>query len=222
MVLRSNSRRSRVKSQQKTRALPKILIFGENLHDSRSIEHLLLAANNKLERRVKALPRPVSLTRDAGTPAVRDWVKELRRTVLAFEGAGNDVAAVLIHRDADGPDKNGRQEILLAEQIRSISKTWPVVPVQSIEAWWFLFPDAVEAVCPVAWRRKLPRRVRNVEGIDGPKYELQRVTSRGGSRSYQEADSIDIAASIRKLGAATMLGHSASFVRFGSLARSIK
>jgi hypothetical protein len=206
-------------SQSRRNRSATVLLFGENLHESRSIEHLLIAVNPGLERRVKAVPRPVSLTRGAGRESVRDWVGELRRTVRGFTGAGATVQAVLVHRDADGPDPDGVEEAKLAAQIVGVP-AHPVVPVQMTEAWWFLFPEAVESVRPTAWRGKMPRHARNVETIINPKAELARVTGRGNKHPYTEADSIGIAQAVRDKGIVPV-GTSASFERFRQLAKSI-
>lgn len=83
-----------------------------------------------------------------------------------------------------------------------------------------MFPDAVEAVRPRAWRGALPRRRRNVELLDDPKGELQRATGRRGSQPYAEADSVAVAEGIRRSPAART-GTSASYDRFVALAQRI-
>jgi len=196
-----------------------VLVFAEDLHDSRSIAHLLVAANAALDRRVVAVPRPTSLTRSAGPAKVRDWVDELRRTVRGYQAAGTPVAAVLVHRDADGPDPDGIEEEKLGAQIAPVGAL-PVVPVQMTEAWWFLFPDAVESIRPQTWRGKLPRRARDVETISDPKAELTRITGRGTRHACTEADSIAIAEAIRSMQPA-QVGVSSSYDRFIALARRI-
>ncbi len=173
-----------------------VLVFGESVNDSQSILHLLIAANASLAGRVRSLRRPVSLTREAKPDAIRDWVGELRRAVHAFEAVNGRVAAVVVHRDADGHDPCGAVAADLAQQLITLNGH-PVVPVQSIEAWWFLFPDAVEAVRPRAWKGKLPRRPRNVELIDQPKKALQQATQDRRVLEYAESDSPIIAAYIR-------------------------
>lgn len=130
------------------------------------------------------------------------------------------MSAVVVHRDADGPDSTGARHKQLAEQIRPIDGL-PVVPVQTIEAWWFLFPDAVEAVRPSAWRGRMPLTGRDVERIDEPKNELCRVTRTRRAPEYSEADSPAIAAHIRRLGLPPMV-ECASYVRFAVLARTIR
>jgi hypothetical protein len=195
------------------------LIFAESLNDSKSIASLLVAANERLSRRVIPVPRPVSLTRTAGPDAVRDWVGELRRTVTAYKAAGTRIGAVLVHRDADRFDPLGEVEQSLGKDLQLVPGN-PVVPVRMIEAWWFLFPDAVEAVRPRAWRGKLPRRARDVERIERPKAELERLTGRSGGPAYAEADSISIAENVLKL-SLVKIGSCASYDRFVTLAEKI-
>ncbi|MFV0459397.1 MAG: hypothetical protein ACK5MT_11590 [Actinomycetales bacterium] len=197
-----------------------VLILGESLNDSRSILHLLIHANPALEGRVKPVPKPISLTRSASQSKVRDWVKEIDDVVRGYRAAGRLVTAVLVHRDADRHDPQGTEENRLNDQLRTIQAR-AVVPVRMIESWWFLFPDAVEAVRPKAWRSVMPRSARDVEAIPDPKRELIRITRKRGRHSYSEADSTAIAESIRRNNTA-MLGNSMSYNRFRELARSIK
>lgn len=169
-----------------------VLVFGESINDSTSIAHLLVAANPNLSGRVHARPKPVSLTREAKLPAVRSWVADLRRAVRATEATGDRVAAVVVHRDADGPDPSGAVAAGLTQQLAELDGK-AVVPVQTVEAWWFLFPDAVEAVRPRAWKGKLPRKKGDVELIDRPKEALQRATRSKNGLEYAESDSPVIA-----------------------------
>lgn len=169
-----------------------VLVFGESINDSKSVEHLLVAANPHLAGRVRARPTPTSLTRHARLPAVRNWIGELRNVVRATQATGVPVAAVVVHRDADGPDLRGQVAADLTQQLAELDGK-AVVPVQAIEAWWFLFPDAVEAIRPGTWKGKLPRRGRDVETIDRPKDALQRATRTKNGLEYAESDSPVIA-----------------------------
>lgn len=197
-----------------------MLIFAESRNDSESLRELLVAANPRLECRVRPRPRPTSLTREASLPAIRGWADALRRSVKAHTVAQGPVAAVLVHRDADGPDPDGRVAEELGRQLSDISGH-PVVPVQAIEAWWFLFPDAVEAVRPLAWRDCQPRKDRDVERIDTPKDVLQRLTRSKRGPSYAEADSLAIARAIR-VSSPQRYGHSVSYDAFVALGRSLR
>jgi hypothetical protein len=196
-----------------------VLVFGESVNDSQSILHLLIGANALLAGRIRSVRRPVSLTRDAKPNAVRDWVNELRRTVHAFEANNGRIAAVIVHRDADGHDPDGAVAADLARQLTTLDGH-PVVPVQAIEAWWFLFPDAVEAVRPRTWKGKLPRQPRNVELIDRPKKALQQATRDGRAPEYAESDSPMIAAYIREK-SLIPLCQCKSYDRMVTLARTI-
>ena len=196
-----------------------VLVFGESVNDSKSIMHLLIAANASLSHRVHARPRPMSLTREAKPDAVRSWADELQLAVRAFKAANGRVAAVVIHRDADGSDPDGNVAIALAQQLASIDGQ-PVVPVQAIEAWWFLFPEAVEAVRLRAWKDKLSRVGRDVELINQPKKALQQTTSSKRIPGYSESDSPTIAAYIREK-ALSPLCPCRSYNRMVTLAKSI-
>ena len=189
-----------------------VLVFGENRNDAQSVKELLLAANSELDpRRVKALPRPMSLTKGAKQPAVRRWVDELAAVIRAHR-AGGPIAAVVVHRDADEHDPHGMRHAELG---------LPVVPVQMIEAWWLLFPDAVEAVRPSAWGGRLPRKRRDVEVIVDPKAELCRLTRSRRAPEYSEADSPVVALHIRRRSEPPMCA-CPSYERLVVTARSIR
>ncbi|MGH3941112.1 MAG: hypothetical protein ACRDTG_21225 [Pseudonocardiaceae bacterium] len=107
----------------------------------------------------------------------------------------------------------------LARQLTTIGGL-PVVPVQALEAWWFLFPDAVEAVRPRAWKGKLPRQPRDVELIEAPKRALQQATKDRRTPEYTESDSPTIAAYIREK-SLVPLSPCKSYDRMVTLATSI-
>lgn len=197
-----------------------VLVFGENLNDSESIRHLVEKAAPRLSGRVRARPRPVSLTRSAGVTVVRNWVNELSSVIASVEAAGQPVLAVIVHRDADRIDPNGEEESALAQQLAHLRVAFPTVPVVCTEAWWFQYPDSVESVKPIAWRNALPRSNRNVEAITDPKSELRRLTRRGGASEYSEADSPRIAEHIRTQ-SPTRYGTSSSLDRLFATATAI-
>lgn len=181
-------------SPRHTRRRSVVLVFGESINDAQSIATLIQGLRPDLVGRVKPVPRPTSLTRQAGQLAVRNWEAELRSVVTAMAAAGQPVAAVVVHRDADRPDPAGAVEAGLRQQLRGIADE-VAVPVETMEAWWLLFPEATETVRPRAWRGRLPRQARDVERISHPKAELQRKTRPSGHQ-YAEADSPTIAAAI--------------------------
>jgi hypothetical protein len=202
-----------------------VLIFGEGTgargsNDARALVHLLKLANPDLRDRydIKAMKRPVSLTRTAKRDAVRSWLSDVESVAKA---ALTDVAAIIIHRDSDGPDPQGRQYAVLAKDLTeqlSAFPAVPAVPVQMIEAWWFLFPDAVRAVAPGAWRDlKLP--TGDVETVSDPKRHLVRLTDKT-PRTYRESDSEEIAKEILAQGRKPVRT-SKSWTRFVDDARRI-
>jgi hypothetical protein len=193
-----------------------VLVFGESRNDSDSIAELVIAANPSLRGRVRPLPRPTSLTRTAGALAVRRWVDDIATAIRGHQAVQGPVTAVLVHRDADGPDPGETVAAALQCQLASLGGH-PVVPVQAMEAWWFLFPDAVEAVRPGVWRNCMPRRRRDVETIDQPKHELIRRTGARKGAPYAEADSPAIARKVREQ-AQEPLGTSVSYRRLTELA----
>lgn len=197
---------------------PVVLVFGESINDSTSIACLLVAANPALAGRVRARPWPTSL-REAKHPAVRSWVADLGRAVRATEATGDRAAGIVVHRDADGPDRTGSVAADLTRQLAALGGK-AAVPVQAIEAWWFLFPDAVEAVRPRAWRRRLPRRKQDVELIERPKEALQRATRTRNGPEYAESDSPVIAEYIRRH-SLQPLHHCASYSRLVTTAGEV-
>ncbi len=167
------------------------------MNDARAMAELIVAANPVLEGRVQPKPKPVSLTRTAGVRAQRQWVADIRKAVAGFEAAQGPVAAVVVHRDADGHDPDGKVEVALAETLSALDNAFPAVPVHMTEAWWFLFPEAVESVRPRTWRGVVPRRAGDVEQIVDPKHRLKLLTRKAGAE-YAESDSPTIAKSIRE------------------------
>jgi hypothetical protein len=93
-----------------------------------------------------------------------------------------------------------------------------VVPAWELEAWWFLWPDAVVAV-QTTWRKPDDFVGRRVGLIENAKEELaRRVVPRTKGvrvRGYVEADSVRIARKVKELGLAhAPRGDSASYDRF--------
>jgi hypothetical protein len=129
------------------------------------------------------------------------------------------VAAVLVHRDADGPDPDAKVATSLEEALRPVDGH-AAVAVQEIEAWWLLFPDAVEAVRPVAWKGRLPRSERDVETVERPKELLRRLTGKDRKAEYSEADSALIAKNIREM-RPRRFGQSASFDRLAAVSAAL-
>ena len=183
-----------------------------------SVRHLLVAEQPALDGRLRPALRPPSLTRQAGARPVQTWLGSLSAVVTA---SVDPVAGLVVHRDADGPDPRGD---VAAELTRQLSAVHPqaraAVPVQAMEAWWFLFPDAVRAVRPRAWRSLvLPRG--DVEAVGEPKRELERRTRQVAQKQpYAEADSAAIARAVLDLQLAPAFP-CASYNRLKAVAREL-
>lgn len=196
-----------------------ILVFGESLNDAQSVVAMILGARPDLRGRVRPVPRPTSLTRDAGPPAVTSWVKNLRSTVAALQSRGSLVSSVVVHQDTDGPDPQGLNEVRLRTQLQGIADE-VAVPVEEMEAWWLLFPGAVRATRPGVWRTVLARTQGDVDAVGDPKGKLMRETRRAGYE-YSEADSVAIAEQVatRQFQPA---GASASYTRWEATVGRLK
>ncbi|MGL5856987.1 MAG: hypothetical protein ACRC35_01010 [Angustibacter sp.] len=194
-------------------------MFGENKNDALSVRELVLYLNPRLAGRVLALPRPTSLVSSAGHSAVRKWLEELGDVITIHQRRGRHVQAVLVHRDADRADPHAKVEQALTADLEQIPAARAVVPVQKIEAWWFLFPNAVEALRPRAWHGCLAGVPFDVEQIPNPDERLRHLTRK--SHRYSKGDSPAIAERIRLL-EPKPVGTSASFSRFTSLVEEFK
>ena len=196
------------------------LVFGESHNDRASIVRLIEALCPDLEGRVKARPHPVSLTRSASPRSVSGWIERIADSVSSH---GQPVVCVFVHRDADGPDPGGQlhRETEAALRHAGITGAHAVVPVEEIEAWWMLFPDATEQLRR-SWRGTLKRAERDWDTVRNPKEELRRLTRRGDRRhAYSEADSLSVARHVASAIAEgkTPVGRSRSYDRFAAAVR---
>ena len=145
------------------------------------------------------------------------WIERIADAVSSHD---QPVVCVFVHRDADCPDPDGQIHTATENLLRaaSIPGAHAVVPVEEIEAWWMLFPDATERLRR-SWRGTLQRAARDWDTVRNPKEELKRLTRRGDRRhAYAEADSPSVA---RHVAAAiadgtTHVGRSRSFERFAA------
>lgn len=194
---------------------PVVLVFGENINDSRSVARLIEALCPELTGRVKARNAPPSLQRSASPRAVHAWTDRLADVVRTNR---RPVACVFVHRDSDAPDPAGRLQSETETALRAAGMTdaHAVVPVEEIESWWMLFPDAAEEVRS-SWRGLLDRSPADRDAISNPKAALSRRTGRVNRRdAYSAADSPRVADRVAAaLEAGTRpTGQSPSFDRF--------
>jgi hypothetical protein len=200
--------------------LSKILVFGENRNDTYAIKELVLGLCPALAPAdVRVLREPPTLQRGAGPPAIRSWVSQATRVLAAAKVAHGEAACILAHTDCDATDRDGSFEAKRTRDLQraGFPQAHAIVPTESIEAWWLLFPDATESVV-VSWKGALRPPAGEVDLVAQPKDELTRRTRKKQSkRPYKENDSPAIARAIVAGGhLARPAGTSRSFQRFRS------
>jgi hypothetical protein len=193
----------------------KILVFGENPNDSKSLKQLILGLCPCLQPSdVKVLREPPTLQREAKPTKVQQWADRAGAVLRAAQIVVGEAICILVHSDSDGPD-DGKFERSRSKELQDagFTQAHAVVPVEAIESWWLLFPEATEALVP-GWAGALPRRKRDVDKIAKPKDELiERTRRKLKKRPYTEADSEGIARKIVDC-EFPKIGSSKSFDRF--------
>lgn len=199
---------------------PVILVFGEDDNDRESIVELVKALCPAAPP-VKKRKSPLVLVRGRQQAETQKNAMSAAKIVTAAMRTEH-VCLVIAHEDCDAV------EPAHIDLSRDIESTWgkavpcPVIaatPAFEIEAWWFLFPDAVAKVV-TAWN-PLPKTNRNVGKSINAKEALIRAlrpsTKGKPPRDYTESDSPEIARHIRELGLARKpQGESGSFVKFAN------
>lgn len=134
----------------------------------------------------------------AGMPDTRKGTIPDRLRQLLTEEIGTGIDMVFIHRDSDGPDREGRER----EICRGVEESGfphpfiPVIPVQETEAWLLLDEQAIRDV--VASKGKQPLRLPKPNAIEGtrkPKEILQKAllaaSETSGRRLKKEKNSFN-------------------------------
>lgn len=133
-----------------------------------------------------------------GMPDTRKGTIPARLRQLLTEETGTGIDMVFIHRDSDGPDRNGRErEIRRGVEESGFPHPFiPVIPVQETEAWLLLDEQAIWDV--VASKGKQPLRLPKPNAIEGtrkPKEILQKAllaaSETSGRRLKKEKNSFN-------------------------------
>lgn len=207
-----------------------MLVFGEDDHDRECIKILLEGLRPDLARRVQKRRQPLVLIKDARPEDVPDRAQRIAAVIEAEQEKGR-VACVFAHEDCDQVEPLHE---LVGKKIEDALRATgldahAVVPAWEMEAWWFLWPEAVKAAYP-SWRVPDDHVGRNVGMIRDAKEELaKRVVppgiraGRGGFIGYRESDAVRISEKVVELG----LLHrkravSASYDRFVASAAACK
>lgn len=180
-----------------------VIIFAEDPNDAQALEHLLRYSVPSVGV-VRRPRRPLVLMKGRPQRAVRSSAEKIAAAVLReAKLSGKIVDLVIAHEDCDDVepahiDLTRR----IATELRNCGVPNPVVaaPAWEMEAWWYLWPDAVAAVCS-GWRRLT--RTGAVGMLVGAKEQLRRdLRPTGHSRvpDYDESYAPRIAAQIREHG----------------------
>ncbi len=203
---------------------PLVLIFGEDENDTKSIRELIEALRPELVGKVQTRRRPIVLIKDAKPEHVPDRAQSIADAV-DIDRATHDVACVFAHEDCDNVEP--KHEAVCAKIETALAKAGcpahAVVPAWELEAWWFMWPDAVQAVRPNRWRAPDDHLGEQVGLIKDAKEELRRRVvpknlkpeKRKNFPHYQESDSPAIARQVREKNLARKPGaKSDSYSRF--------
>lgn len=215
------------KGKHKTvRRAPLILVFGEDENDTKSIRELIEALRPDLAGKVQHRRQPLVLIKDAKPEDVPERARKIAEAV-DIERARHDVVCVFAHEDRD--DIEPKHEAICVKIESALAQAGcpahAVVPAWELEAWWFMWPEAVQAVRPKSWRVPDDYLGKRVGMIKDAKEELiRRVVpkdlkpeKRKGFPDYQESDSPAIARHVREKNLARSPGaRSDSYSRFVS------
>lgn len=185
-------------------ASDQVLVFGEDENDTSAIVVLVRGIRPDLGTRTKLEPlrKPLTLIKDidAARLAAR------ARKVVATTKAANvrlPVRACIFHEDTDAVEPSSAA--LASQIIRAYSgcrgAVLPAVAAWEVEAWWYLFPDAVAATHS-SWRAPTQHVGRDTGMIRDPKKTLRRDVRPTGQRvppsfrTYKESDCTAIARAI--------------------------
>ena len=203
-----SARRTR-RSRERTTA-PVVLVYGEDRYDTSAIRHLLEDLVPALVGRIKALREPSIEIRDARIENLPQRSDRLAAAVRV-EMARQEVGCVFAHEDCDAVEPAHED---LTERIESAldslgCRVFAVTPAWEMEAWWFMWPEAVKAAHPT-WRAPDDYVGKDVGRIRDAKEALRvAVIPRGLSRrekarfrTYAVSDAPRIAQAVRDRGEA--------------------
>jgi hypothetical protein len=210
---------------KKTQSRPAlVLVFGENPHDSQSIREFVEALREDLVGKVQWRREPQVLIKNAKPEDVPERAKRIADAV-DINRATHDIVCVFAHEDRDDFEPKHEETCKKIEEAleKAGCPAHAVVPAWELEAWWFLWPDAVQAIRPKSWRAPDDYLGKKVGNIKDAKEELKRRVipkdlkpeKRKNFRTYEESDSPAIARQVREKGLARTPGaKSSSYERF--------
>ncbi|MFC7480142.1 hypothetical protein ACFQX7_08995 [Luedemannella flava] len=160
-----------------------IIVFGEDDNDRQSIKVLLCGLRPDISpSAVKLLREPMALVKDISPGKVGRKVDRVAAALRAAH-ARQEIRCVLMHEDADALEP---AHVAIAERIENSYAAMPwkvhaVVPAWEMEAWWFLFPDAVAALRS-SWRKPDDYLNKDVGKVANAKEKLKSAVRPAGFR----------------------------------------
>lgn len=131
------------------------VIFAEDPTDADAIECLLRYVRPDVSR-VRKPRRPIVLMKGPLPRDAQDNAKRLAIAVtLEARASGRSVTLVIAHQDCDDFEPAHvplAARIVAALTVCEVPHPIAAVPAWELEAWWYLWPDAVAAVCS-GWRK---------------------------------------------------------------------
>lgn len=186
------------------RATDQVLVFGEDDNDRTAVIVLVRGLRPDLwgSTKLEALRKPLTLVKDidAARLAAR------ARKVVATTRAANvrlPVRACIFHEDTDAlePSSAALAARIKGTYARCTGIVVPAVAAWEVEAWWYLFPDAVAATHS-SWQAPTQHVGRDTGKIRDPKKKLKGDVRPAGRRlpasfaTYEEKHSEAIARAI--------------------------
>lgn len=196
-----------------------ILIFGEDDNDSHALKHLVEALRPGLAQ-IKTHRRPIILSKDAHASKRDEMCREIAKLVGALRVVC-EVVSIVAHRDCDAAEPAhvaSRESLLRDMRNHALPQPVAATPAFEMEAWWFLWPEALAATRS-CWNHVKSRG--HVGKIVNAKEKLRReLRPKGGAvkcPEYAESDSRRIAENVKQLGLVRApKGQSDSFADFVS------
>jgi hypothetical protein len=192
---------SREPSKRRQRKAKAILVFGENDNDNYAIKCLVEALRPGLAK-VEVRRRPIILSQQARQTKREDVCREIARLVAA-QSVIDEVVSVIAHRDCDNVEpahEACRNELLNDMRACDLPNPVAATPAFEIEAWWYLWPEALAKTRP-CWNSVT--REGKVGEIVNAKERLRRDLRPSNSShrcpDYTESDSRKIAEHVNEL-----------------------
>ena len=132
-----------------------VVIFAEDPSDAQALEHLIRYLTPNIGK-IRKPRRPLVLMKGPPRREIRSNATDIANAVVReAKLSGRPVDLVIAHQDCDAVEPaHCELSKRIVDELRTLGVPNPVAaaPAWEIEAWWYLWPEAVAAVCP-SWRR---------------------------------------------------------------------